>query len=125
MRTTHVGLPRKWDKHSVVCTHYVDGESRTFIPESGALMICIEPIIAPYTDGWLKVNILNDAPGAMMFAHIELCREILWTRQSASVLKFKESPVRARNLDNSIETPIIVGPPISDLKRTTKVIKLK
>ena len=43
----------------------------------------------------------------MMFAYIELCRDILWTRQSASVLKFKESPLRELNYDNSIETRLL------------------
>ena len=52
MRTIHV--PRMWDKLFVVCTHYVDGESKTSIPESGALVICIEPIIAPYIDGCVE-----------------------------------------------------------------------
>ena len=53
MRAIHI--PRMWDKRSVVCTHYVDGESRTFIPGSGALIICIEPILAHYIDGCVAV----------------------------------------------------------------------
>ena len=45
-----------WDLGQMFCSlrSYVDGESRTFIPESGALIICIEPILAPYTDGCVE-----------------------------------------------------------------------
>ena len=55
MRTIHI--PRVWDKRSEVCTHYVDSESRTFIPESGAQIICIEPILAPYMMNGLKFKV--------------------------------------------------------------------